>query len=85
MSSVIQPAQPLQTAAGLSAQVTGVDTTVPVSRQPHHRARSRIAKIVLSLLLVGFACLFAAAVLMRIRAELAEAKVEARMRRAAAE
>jgi len=34
---------------------------------------------------LGFACLFAAAVLMRIRAELAEAKVEARMRRAAAE
>jgi heme exporter protein C len=33
----------------------------------------------------GFACLFGAAVLMRMRAELAEAKVEARMRRAAAE
>ena len=30
-------------------------------------------------------CLFGAAVLMRMRAELAEAKVEARMRRAAAE
>jgi heme exporter protein C len=34
---------------------------------------------------VGFTCLFGAAVLMRMRAELAEAKVEARMRRAAAE
>jgi heme exporter protein C len=34
---------------------------------------------------VGFTCLFGAAVLMRIRAELAEAKVEARLRRAAAE
>jgi heme exporter protein C len=34
---------------------------------------------------LGLACLFAAAVLMRMRAELAEAKVEARMRRAAAE
>jgi heme exporter protein C len=34
---------------------------------------------------VGFACLFGAAVLMRMRAELAEAKVEARMRRVAAE
>jgi heme exporter protein C len=33
----------------------------------------------------GFTCLFGAAVLMRMRAELAEAKVEARMRRAAAE
>ena len=35
----------------------------------------------LPLTMVGFACLFGAAVLMRIRAELAEAKVEARMRR----
>ena len=34
---------------------------------------------------VGFSFLFAAAVLMRMRAELAEAKIEARMRRAAAE
>jgi len=34
---------------------------------------------------VGFTCLFGAAVLMRMRAELAEAKVEARLRRAAAE
>jgi len=34
---------------------------------------------------LGFTCLFGAAVLMRMRAELAEAKVEARMRRAAAE
>ena len=34
---------------------------------------------------LGFACLFGAAVLMRMRAELAETKVEARMRRAAAE
>jgi heme exporter protein C len=34
---------------------------------------------------LGLTCLFAAAVLMRMRAELAEAKVEARMRRAAAE
>ena len=39
----------------------------------------------LPLAALGFACLFAAAVLMRMRAELAEAKVEARMRRAAAE
>jgi heme exporter protein C len=31
--------------------------------------------------MAGFTCLFAAAVLMRMRAELAEAKVEARMRR----
>ena len=31
--------------------------------------------------MVGFTCLFGAAVLMRMRAELAEAKVEARMRR----
>ena len=35
--------------------------------------------------MIGFTCLFGAAVLMRMRAELAEAKVEARMRRAAAE
>jgi uncharacterized protein (DUF849 family) len=35
--------------------------------------------------LLGFSCLFGAAVLMRMRAELAETKVEARMRRAAAE
>ena len=35
----------------------------------------------LPLTLVGFSCLFGAAVLMRIRAELAQAKVEARMRR----
>ena len=35
----------------------------------------------LPLTLVGFTCLFAAAALMRMRAELAEAKVEARMRR----
>ena len=35
----------------------------------------------LPLTLVGFTCLFGAAVLMRMRAELAEAKVEARMRR----
>ena len=35
----------------------------------------------LPLTLLGFTCLFAAAVLMRMRAELAEAKVEARMRR----
>ena len=34
---------------------------------------------------LGFTCLFGAAILMRMRAELAEAKVEARMRRAAAE
>ena len=34
---------------------------------------------------VGFTCLFGATVLMRMRAELAEAKVEARMRRAATE
>ncbi|MFL6742851.1 MAG: heme ABC transporter permease CcmC, partial [Sphingomicrobium sp.] len=35
----------------------------------------------LPLTLIGFSCLFGAAVLMRIRAELAETKVEARMRR----
>ena len=35
----------------------------------------------LPLTLLGFSCLFGAAVLMRMRAELAEAKVEARMRR----
>ena len=35
----------------------------------------------LPLTLIGFTCLFGAAVLMRIRAELAETKVEARMRR----
>ena len=34
---------------------------------------------------LGFSCLFAAIVLMRMRAELAEAKVEARLRRAASE
>jgi heme exporter protein C len=34
---------------------------------------------------LGFTCLFGAAVLMRMRTELAEAKVEARIRRAAAE
>jgi heme exporter protein C len=34
---------------------------------------------------LGFTCLFGAAVLMRMRAELAQAKVEARMRRAAGE
>jgi len=34
---------------------------------------------------LGFTCLFGAAVLMRMRADLAETKVEARMRRAAAE
>ncbi len=34
---------------------------------------------------VGFTCLFGAAVLMRMRSELAQLKVEARMRRAAAE
>ena len=39
----------------------------------------------LPLAVLGFSCLFAAAVLMRMRAELAETKVEARMRRAAAE
>jgi heme exporter protein C len=35
----------------------------------------------LPLTMIGFTCLFAAATLMRMRAELAEAKVEARMRR----
>ena len=35
----------------------------------------------LPLTLIGFTCLFAAAVLMRMRTELAEARVEARMRR----
>jgi heme exporter protein C len=35
----------------------------------------------LPLTMIGFTCLFGAAVLMRIRAELAEAKVEVRMRR----
>ena len=39
----------------------------------------------LPLATLGFSCLFGAAVLMRMRAELAETKVEARMRRAAAE
>ncbi|HEU0284435.1 MAG TPA: heme ABC transporter permease CcmC [Sphingomicrobium sp.] len=39
----------------------------------------------LPLATLGFSCLFGAAVLMRMRAELASAKVEARMRRAAAE
>jgi heme exporter protein C len=39
----------------------------------------------LPLAALGFSCLFGAAVLMRMRAELAGAKVEARMRRAAAE
>jgi heme exporter protein C len=39
----------------------------------------------LPLTLLGFTFLFGAAVLMRIRAELAEAKVEARLRRSAAE
>ena len=38
----------------------------------------------LPLTLVGFSCLFGTAVLMRMRAELAEAKVEARMRRMSA-
>jgi heme exporter protein C len=33
--------------------------------------------------MIGFTCLFAAAVLMRMRAELAETKVEARLRRQA--
>jgi heme exporter protein C len=37
----------------------------------------------LPLTMTGFTCLFGAAVLMRMRAELAEAKVEARMRRLA--
>jgi heme exporter protein C len=37
----------------------------------------------LPLTVIGFTCLFGAAVLMRIRAELAEAKVEARQRRMA--
>ena len=35
----------------------------------------------LPLTVIGFTCVFGAAVLMRMRAELAEAKVEARMRR----
>ena len=39
----------------------------------------------LPLTAIGFAMIFAAAVLMRMRAELAEAKVEARLRRASAE
>ena len=39
----------------------------------------------LPLAALGFSCLFGASVLMRMRAELASAKVEARMRRAAAE
>jgi heme exporter protein C len=39
----------------------------------------------LPLTLSGFTSLFAAIVLMRMRAELAEAKVEARLRRNAAE
>jgi heme exporter protein C len=38
----------------------------------------------LPLTLIGFTCLFGAAVLMRIRAELAETKVEMRQRRMAA-
>ncbi|MGI8706262.1 MAG: heme ABC transporter permease CcmC [Sphingomicrobium sp.] len=39
----------------------------------------------LPLATIGFACLFAAATLMRMRSELARARVEARIRRAAAE
>ena len=39
----------------------------------------------LPLAALGFSCLFGAAVLMRMRAELAETKIEARMRRAATE
>jgi heme exporter protein C len=39
----------------------------------------------LPLTFVGFTCLFGAAVLMRIRAEIAKAKVEARLRRSASE
>jgi heme exporter protein C len=39
----------------------------------------------LPLAALGFSCLFGAAVLMRMRADLAQTKVEARMRRAAAE
>jgi len=39
----------------------------------------------LPLTFVGLTCLFGAAVLMRIRAELAKARVEARLRRSAAE
>ena len=39
----------------------------------------------LPLAFVGFTCLFAAAVLMRIRAEIAKARVEARLRRSASE
>lgn len=35
----------------------------------------------LSLTMIGFTCLFGAVILMRIRAELAETKIEARMRR----
>jgi heme exporter protein C len=38
----------------------------------------------LPLTMIGFTCLFGAAVLMRMRAELAETKVEARMRRLSA-
>jgi heme exporter protein C len=38
----------------------------------------------LPLTMIGFTCLFVAAALMRMRAELAEAKVEARMRRLSA-
>jgi heme exporter protein C len=35
--------------------------------------------------MIGFTCLFGAATLMRIRAELAQSKVEARMRRMGAQ
>jgi heme exporter protein C len=38
----------------------------------------------LPLTMIGFTCLFASAMLMRMRAELAEAKVEARARRLSA-
>jgi heme exporter protein C len=37
----------------------------------------------LPLTMIGFSCLFAAAILMRMRAELAETKLEARLRRQA--
>ena len=39
----------------------------------------------LPLAMIGFTCLFGAAVLMRIRAELAQTKVEARLRRMGAQ
>jgi cytochrome c biogenesis factor len=68
-------------AAGLAALQLLLSIVALRTTTDSLRTLRAVAVVQGALTMVGFTCLFGAATLMRMRAELAEAKVEARMRR----